>query len=659
MKLKYSSYFGVFLVLFISPGLNVQAITDYSPLIKQYNANKYELVIQVLKNISPADNLPKLYLLYKSYYNLNDFEQALDILTLLEKEPKEGFEELIEYEKIKLFMKLKDIDGLLRYLGNRNSEMITPLLIPEMKNFIVHHYGKSSDRDLLRRVLKKLIFNEEEFRKSAGILKLYIRLNEKGSHEEEEAMVILWESIDITRLQKKYRKIAKKIKKNIVFYDRAVLKHFKRQYKLGNLSYCLKNIPLFLPYLKNADKSIFIQTRDIYFDSLMRRRYYSRALRVLRSTKNQSFFQLTPKDIKSYEFEILLKKRKGDQALEVLNVLRELIDEKQYHRNLVLLGGFFFWKGEFKKSENILSFVKQELFDRDAQAEIKWKLFRIYLELGEEKKADAILKWSQNYDFAHPEDEAKYCYWRQKINGSRLADEPDCYQKNPWTYYGLKTYISGNVAKTDLKSNGRKGALFPQTDIRQRQLAEVIDMLYSLNEDNLASFLVEKEYLDSDEHPFLLQIADLLKKNKQYYILQKLLKNRFQEELKDDFNKNINLLTYFYPLAFQESVKNYANKYKVPEKLVFAIMREESTFRPSVKSGAGAVGLLQLMPKTAKYVGRKIGLKVKTRNLVHPETNLRLGIKYLEGLLKRYDGNLYYTLAAYNGGPSNVRKWKR
>ena len=88
-------------------------------------------------------------------------------------------------------------------------------------------------------------------------------------------------------------------------------------------------------------------------------------------------------------------------------------------------------------------------------------------------------------------------------------------------------------------------------------------------------------------------------------------------------------------------------------------MREESHFQPDVVSDAGAIGLMQLMPKTALFVGKTIRKKVKLDSLTDPATNMHLGTAYLRRLLKRYKGNFYYTLAAYNGGATNVKRWRK
>jgi soluble lytic murein transglycosylase-like protein len=95
--------------------------------------------------------------------------------------------------------------------------------------------------------------------------------------------------------------------------------------------------------------------------------------------------------------------------------------------------------------------------------------------------------------------------------------------------------------------------------------------------------------------------------------------------------------------------------YKVDRALVFAIMRQESGFNPNASSQAGAVGLMQLMPETAKLVSGEA--KPELRD---PETSIGIGQEYIADLLKMdtVGNNLFMLAAAYNAGPGNLQKWK-
>ena len=106
----------------------------------------------------------------------------------------------------------------------------------------------------------------------------------------------------------------------------------------------------------------------------------------------------------------------------------------------------------------------------------------------------------------------------------------------------------------------------------------------------------------------------------------------------------------------REAVTNYdqiisqaASLYNLPEKLIKSVIKHESNFNPEATSYAGATGLMQLMPATARGLG--------VDDATAPEQNIMGGSKYLSQMMARYDGDIQVALAAYNAGPGNVDKY--
>ena len=114
-----------------------------------------------------------------------------------------------------------------------------------------------------------------------------------------------------------------------------------------------------------------------------------------------------------------------------------------------------------------------------------------------------------------------------------------------------------------------------------------------------------------------------------------------------------------FPLPFNKTIKTYARKRALPTSIIYTLMRSESAFIHDVRSSAGAIGLMQLMPATAKQTAKKIGYKYKSsRQLTNPETNIALGTAYLKEMLEKYNGNLIMAASAYNAGPHRVKRWR-
>ena len=122
--------------------------------------------------------------------------------------------------------------------------------------------------------------------------------------------------------------------------------------------------------------------------------------------------------------------------------------------------------------------------------------------------------------------------------------------------------------------------------------------------------------------------------------------------------KDWNSVDLRFPLMYEQIVMEQARSQGIRPEWILGIMRRESAFDASAESSAKALGLMQLMPSTARDIGRQMGVQVVAKeDILQPDLNVKLGSAYLRGMLKRFAGNYAQATAAYNAGPGRVPKW--
>ncbi len=113
-----------------------------------------------------------------------------------------------------------------------------------------------------------------------------------------------------------------------------------------------------------------------------------------------------------------------------------------------------------------------------------------------------------------------------------------------------------------------------------------------------------------------------------------------------------------FPLPHEKRIRQYAAKRSLDLGWVYALIRAESAFIEEVRSPAGALGLMQVMPETGRLTARSIGYRgFNTEMLLNEKHNVAIGTAYLKQMYDRFDGNVVLATAAYNAGPGNVNRW--
>lgn len=270
----------------------------------------------------------------------------------------------------------------------------------------------------------------------------------------------------------------------------------------------------------------------------------------------------------------------------------------------------------------------------------------------------------------HAASQALYWLARSQEHLGQMEQARQCLEElsrdYPFTYYGQLAEIRVGPTEfstrkwTVLASNDTMSAMTSpnlQRDIHYQKIQE-LRILQLFNEAVQELEVVFSRYGgDSQAFPQLVSLASEVGA---YDIGIRLAIRHFGETLrKGQLPLSSPAWLGAFPMGYQMVIQTYVPKHVDPF-LVAGLIREESLYSARVVSPVGAVGLMQLMPATAKKVARQLGLQNPGNNaegLYVPEHNIQLGTYYLGQLLNEFQDNIVYSVAAYNAGPQAVKRW--
>ena len=188
-----------------------------------------------------------------------------------------------------------------------------------------------------------------------------------------------------------------------------------------------------------------------------------------------------------------------------------------------------------------------------------------------------------------------------------------------------------------------------------------IGKLLQFKLDTLAVLTLRTIPAKVESNPWFLYIYSRIFRNRQLwkesYRLGLKLSYKMEPDKWGEAPKEV--LRLIFPRPYEAFVQKYSAKRLLDPAFIYALMRQESGFDREIKSGAGALGLMQLMPSTAKNVAKKERLKnFDPFSLVEADININLGTAYLFELKKQYRENSYFILANYNAGPEATKRWQ-
>ena len=249
---------------------------------------------------------------------------------------------------------------------------------------------------------------------------------------------------------------------------------------------------------------------------------------------------------------------------------------------------------------------------------------------------------------SYPISKAKASYWMARALESNKQDK-DAQKMYNYSARYFNTFY-GQLSRGKLKTNANFSfPVYPnvsrQDKIRyeNNQLMKVANILSAIDS-NDAKIFVNHAMKTASTEGEMVMISRFGQNINSPYISLLAAKKAWQ--------KDVVLWGSLYPTIDKSIIKH------APPELVMSIIRQESQFNPKAKSGAGAVGMMQLMPSTARYVSKKLRMYYSQRKLQNsPQYNIRLGSFYIYNLIKRYDNSFILAIASYNAGQGNVNKW--
>ena len=329
---------------------------------------------------------------------------------------------------------------------------------------------------------------------------------------------------------------------------------------------------------------------------------------------------------------------------------------------------------EKMRSETSASQVHQFLLDKypesDTTAEYRWQVAKKLAKEGELEKAwvwaGKIIENNPDSDVA-PKATFWVGKWAQQLGKTQDAQKTFRYLLNtyPQSYYAWR---SASILGMDVGDFNDVWQLNPEVVEPQIRFAppagsEQFQELYQLGKDKEAKMLWESETGTKEELTVNEEFTDgLLLLNKKEYIqaIGKIwsLKLRDKPEDKEDWQILRQRPDYWqalFPFPYQEVILQWSRKRKLNPLLVTSLIRQESRFEKEIRSSAGAVGLMQVLPSTGEWVAGKINLQ--DYSLTDPKDNVTLGTWFFKFTHQEYNNNSLLAIASYNAGPGNVSKW--
>ncbi len=304
--------------------------------------------------------------------------------------------------------------------------------------------------------------------------------------------------------------------------------------------------------------------------------------------------------------------------------------------------------------------------------DMNWKLGWMMFRNAEYSKAldrfSAIVKKAEKH-----RDRLKAAYWTCRCleKTGRVSDASAGYieiaTKFPWNYYGIRSSerletIGKGTAEADRNPYFNLEVL--PSYIRDGNKSEVpLDGVIELEKMGLFEAACDELEFLQGEYPENLEIATMrasvYTRQREYYRAMRALTKTVPVEVIESGLQHFKAVAKIvYPLEYLDLIERESRSKGLDPMLVAGLINQESYFIPNAKSGAGAVGLMQIMPGTGRMISNmKKDREFSVNGLFSIEKNINYGVYYFAEIMKDFNGVIEYSLAGYNAGPGRARRW--
>ena len=373
---------------------------------------------------------------------------------------------------------------------------------------------------------------------------------------------------------------------------------------------------------------------------------------------------------------VYLRQGQGDKLLEAARVLPSTSLSAEQKGQITLFVGM--WLEDQKQFDDAIGKYHQVAKQGEPasqRAEGQWRVGWVYYRTGRYREAgESLQALAELHD---SEFEPQALYWMGRAGEQQQQPEAQEYykklcQRHRFTYYcqlareRAKTLpvadapLEVTVASVEPLKDGETAApVVTRADIAQqtayRRAIELKTLGLDADAAQEVAVLTDRYSRDPDA---LVALSTMLNEVGAYHQALRLARARFRDQLERTGGTfSPSLWNVAYPTGLLPTIKLQGAK-GVDPYLIAAIIREESQYDVKAVSRVGAIGLMQVMPATANNVAQRVGLPTMGReDLFDQETNIRIGVRYVEQLLEQFSGNLVYTIASYNAGPLAVGNW--